>query len=84
MSNRAESFLVGLVGDGVMPSLTPHMHEREGDVQGLRYLYRPIDLLELGLPGTSVGELLQSAAPPRLQRAEHHAPVQAAGPGPPG
>jgi shikimate dehydrogenase len=37
------------------------MHEREGDVQGLRYLYRPIDLLELGLPGESVGELLQSA-----------------------
>lgn len=61
MSNRAESFLVGLVGDGVMPSLTPHMHEREGEVQGLRYLYRPIDLLELGLPGESVGDLLQSA-----------------------
>lgn len=61
MSNRAESFLVGLVGDGVMPSLTPHMHEREGDVQGLRYLYRPIDLLELGLPGESVAGLLQSA-----------------------
>ena len=61
MSNRAESFLVGLVGDGVTPSLTPHMHEREGDVQGLRYLYRPIDLLELGLPGASVGDLLQSA-----------------------
>jgi shikimate dehydrogenase len=37
------------------------MHEREGDVQGLRYLYRPIDLLELGLPGESVGDLLQSA-----------------------
>jgi shikimate dehydrogenase len=61
MSNRAESFLVGLVGDGVMPSLTPPMHEREGDVQGLRYLYRPIDLLELGLPGESVGDLLRSA-----------------------
>jgi shikimate dehydrogenase len=37
------------------------MHEREGDVQGLRYLYRPIDLLELGLPAESVGHLLQSA-----------------------
>lgn len=61
MSNRAESFLVGLVGDGVMPSLTPYMHEREGDVQGLRYLYRPIDLLELGLPGQSIGELLTAA-----------------------
>ncbi|MDR7082052.1 shikimate dehydrogenase [Arthrobacter ginsengisoli] len=61
MSNRAESFLVGLIGDGVMPSLTPLMHEREGDVQGLRYLYRPIDLTELGLPGQSVGELLTGA-----------------------
>lgn len=61
MSNRAESFLVGLVGDGVTPSLTPYMHEREGDVQGLRYLYRPIDLIELGLPGQAVGELLAGA-----------------------
>jgi shikimate dehydrogenase len=61
MSNRTESYLVGLVGDGVMPSLTPHMHEREADVQGLRCLYRPIDLLELGLPGEAVGDLLQSA-----------------------
>ncbi|GER22720.1 shikimate dehydrogenase (NADP(+)) [Zafaria cholistanensis] len=61
MSHRTESYLVGLVGDGVMPSLTPPMHEREGDVQGLRYLYRPIDLLELGLPGESVGQVLQSA-----------------------
>jgi len=61
MSSRAESFLVGLVGDGVMPSLTPYMHEREGDVQGLRYLYRPIDLLELELPGEAVGELLTGA-----------------------
>ena len=83
MSNRAESFLVGLVGDGVMPSLTPHMHEREGDVQGLRYLYRPIDLLELGLPGHAVGDLLHRARQLGLQRPEHHPPVQAAGPGAP-
>lgn len=61
MSNRTESYLVGLVGDGVMPSLTPPMHEREGDVQGLRYLYRPIDLLELGLTGEAVGDLLKGA-----------------------
>jgi shikimate dehydrogenase len=62
MSNRSESFLVGLVGEGVMPSLTPYMHEREGDVQGLRYLYRPIDLRELQLPGEAVGELLTGAS----------------------
>jgi shikimate dehydrogenase len=37
------------------------MHEREGDVQGVRYLYRPIDLTELGLPGRAIGELLTGA-----------------------
>ncbi|MCP2048732.1 UNVERIFIED_ORG: shikimate dehydrogenase [Paenarthrobacter nicotinovorans] len=62
MSNRAESVLVGLVGEGVMPSLTPPMHEREADVQGHRLLYRPIDLLELKLPATAVGDLLTAAA----------------------
>lgn len=61
MSSQAESFLVGLVGEGVTPSLTPHMHEREGDLQGLRYLYRPIDLTVLGLPGTAIGEVLAGA-----------------------
>jgi len=62
MSTRAGSFLVGLVGEGVLPSLTPPMHEREGDRQGLRYLYRPLDLLETGLPAGSIGELLRWAA----------------------
>lgn len=62
MSNRTESYLLGLVGEGVLPSLTPPMHEREGDRQGLRLLYRPIDLLELGLPPTAIGDLLGAAA----------------------
>ena len=62
MSNRTESYLIGLVGDGVMPSLSPHMHEREGDLQGLRYLYRPIDLHELDLPAAAIGDLLLSAS----------------------
>ncbi|HSU71869.1 MAG TPA: shikimate dehydrogenase [Micrococcaceae bacterium] len=61
MSNRAESFLLGLVGDGVTPSLTPPMHEREAEALGLRLLYRPIDLLELGLPATAIGDLLSAA-----------------------
>ena len=69
MSNRAESFLVGLVGDGVMPSLTPSMHEREGDVQGLRYLYRPIDLIELGLPGHGRRGAAAGAREPRASTA---------------
>ena len=37
-------FLVGLVGTGIGPSLTPPMHEREADELGLRYLYRRFDL----------------------------------------
>lgn len=61
MSNRHESVLVGLIGEGVSPSLTPPMHEREADVQGLRLLYRPIDLLDLSLPATAVGDLLVAA-----------------------
>jgi shikimate dehydrogenase len=38
------------------------MHEREGDLQGLRYLYRPIDLHELDLPAAAIGDLLLSAS----------------------
>ncbi|UYQ77039.1 shikimate dehydrogenase [Glutamicibacter sp. JL.03c] len=62
MSTRAESYLVGLIGDGVMPSLTPPMHERAAQVHGLHYLYRPIDLAELNLPASDIGELLHAGA----------------------
>lgn len=62
MSTIEQSYLVGLIGDGVIPSLTPPMHEREADAHGLRYLYRPIDLGELGRPGDDVGELLRAGA----------------------
>ena len=61
MSTIEESFLVGLIGDGVTPSLTPPMHEREADQQGLRYLYRPIDLTAIGRPGSDIGVLLNQA-----------------------
>ncbi|PYI67683.1 shikimate dehydrogenase [Arthrobacter livingstonensis] len=62
MSNRAESYLLGLIGEGVLPSLTPALHEREADRLGLRLLYRPIDLMELGLAPTAIGDLLQAAS----------------------
>ncbi|MCA4133408.1 shikimate dehydrogenase [Arthrobacter sp. M4] len=61
MSTRSESYLIGLIGDGVTPSLTPPMHEHEGQLQGLRYLYRPIDLTKLQLPASSIGDLLKAA-----------------------
>jgi shikimate dehydrogenase len=60
VSTLEESYLVGLIGEGVLPSLTPPMHEAEGAAQGILYLYRPIDLLALNRPGTEVGDLLQA------------------------
>lgn len=48
MSTPAESYLVGLIGDGITASLTPPMHEQEGREQGLHYLYRPVDVAALG------------------------------------
>jgi len=57
----SESHLIGLIGTGIGPSLTPALHEREADELGLRYLYRRLDLDVLGLPATAVGDLLAAA-----------------------
>lgn len=53
--------LAGLIGAGIQASRTPALHEREGDAQGLRYLYRLIDLDALGLDAGALPELLASA-----------------------
>ena len=53
-----EGFLVGLIGTGIGPSLSPPLHEHEADASGVRYLYRRLDLDELGLQPTDVGSLL--------------------------
>ncbi|MFG3340781.1 shikimate dehydrogenase [Glycomyces sp. NPDC048151] len=55
------SRLIGLIGAGIGPSLSPALHEREADEQGLRYLYRRLDLNELGLAPDRVGDLLEAA-----------------------
>ncbi|HWK44208.1 MAG TPA: shikimate dehydrogenase [Stellaceae bacterium] len=55
------SFLVGLIGSGIQASRTPSMHEREGDEQGVRYLYRKIDIGQLGLGPEALPELLLAA-----------------------
>ncbi|GAS93090.1 shikimate 5-dehydrogenase [Mycolicibacterium canariasense] len=54
-------YLVGLVGTGVGPSLTPALHMAEGRAHGLDYVYRTLDLDALGLSPGRVGELLQWA-----------------------
>lgn len=55
------SLLVGLVGSGIHASLTPAMHEQEGAEQGLRYVYKLIDLEALGLGVAVLPDLLTAA-----------------------
>ncbi|MFJ4283126.1 shikimate dehydrogenase [Streptomyces massasporeus] len=56
-----ESYLVGLIGSGIGPSLSPALHEREADRQGIRLVYRLIDIDTLGVPPEAVGDLLRAA-----------------------
>src|SRR5580693_807742 len=60
-ARRQSSFLVGLIGSAIQASLTPAMHEREADEQGLRYLYRLIDIETLGLGIEALPELFIAA-----------------------
>lgn len=60
-STVSSSYLTGLIGSGIGPSLSPALHEREADRHGLRLLYRTIDIDELGVPATAVRELLIAA-----------------------
>jgi shikimate dehydrogenase len=54
-------YLVGLVGTGVTPSLTPPMHMTEARALGLDYVYRPIDLTVLGLSPDDLPDILSWA-----------------------
>lgn len=58
MSAPTHPYLVGLVGTGVTPSLTPPMHMAEARAQGLDYVYRPIDLTVLGLSPDDLPDIL--------------------------
>lgn len=54
-------YLVGLVGTGVTPSLTPAMHMAEARALGLDYVYRTIDLTTLGLSPDDLPDILSWA-----------------------
>jgi shikimate dehydrogenase len=58
---RKPSVLAGLIGSGIQASRTPALHEHEGDAQGIRYLYRLLDLDTLKLDITALPDLLTSA-----------------------
>ena len=55
------SVLVGLVGAGIQASRSPALHEREGEAHSLRYLYKLIDLEQLGLSVADLPDLLIAA-----------------------
>ena len=55
------ALLAGLIGSGIGASLTPALHEREGAEQGLRSIYRRLDLERLGLGVEALPELLTAA-----------------------
>ncbi|MBW9205876.1 shikimate dehydrogenase [Mumia sp. zg.B17] len=56
-----ESVLVALLGQGVGPSLTPPMHEREADRHGLRYVYKVVDLDDRQVGADHLRQLLDAA-----------------------
>lgn len=55
------SYLIGLIGSGIGPSLSPALHQREADHHGLRLLYRRIDIDRLGLGADAAGDLVRDA-----------------------
>lgn len=63
MTHHADrpSLLAGLIGAGIQASRTPALHEREGAEQGLRTIYKLIDLEQLGLGAEALPDLLTAA-----------------------
>jgi shikimate dehydrogenase len=59
--DQRPAVLLGLIGGGIQASRTPALHEREGAAQGLRLIYRLIDLDPLGLDTAALPELLTAA-----------------------
>ena len=54
----ARPYLVGLVGTGVGPSLTPSLHMTEAHALGIDYVYRTIDLADADIAPERIGEVL--------------------------
>jgi len=59
--DQPPAVLVGLIGAGIRASRAPALHEREAAEQGLRYVYKLIDLDQLGLAPSALPELLTAA-----------------------
>src|SRR5688572_10085633 len=53
--------LIGLIGDGIGQSLSPLLHQREADRQGIRLIYTTIDSQELNLHAADLPDVLRWA-----------------------
>ncbi|SHN47032.1 shikimate dehydrogenase [Cryptosporangium aurantiacum] len=60
-SRGVDQVVVGLIGSGIGPSLSPALHEREAAHLGLDYTYRRFDLDELHRAPEAVGDLVDEA-----------------------
>ena len=66
------SWLAGLIGHGVGPSLTPELHEREAQRQGLRYVYKVVEQPAGPLDTRSARAAAGQRDRARLRRAQRH------------
>ncbi|WP_313801715.1 shikimate dehydrogenase [Sphingobium sp.] len=53
-------YLTGLIGRDIQASLSPRLHESEGDAQGLRLVYRLFDLAVEGMDAGDLPRLLDA------------------------
>ncbi|WP_042403105.1 shikimate dehydrogenase [Streptacidiphilus carbonis] len=55
------SYLTGLMGSGIGPSLSPALHQREADRHRIRLVYRILDIDGHGEPAAAVAEFMRAA-----------------------
>lgn len=60
LSGPKRSILLGLIGQDIQASRTPEMHMAEGEAQGLRLVYRLLDLTKLELSPGQLPDLLRA------------------------
>ncbi|MGG5821463.1 shikimate dehydrogenase [Falsiroseomonas sp. HW251] len=59
--DQRPSVLVALIGKGIQASRTPALHEREGAEQGLRLVYRLLDMDRMGVGIEALEDLITGA-----------------------
>jgi shikimate dehydrogenase len=62
MKSVSRTLLCGLIGAGIQGSRSPALHEHEAEAQGLRCVYKRIDLDVLGVGVEALPELLATAS----------------------